>query len=358
VFITSGSTHRLYLPSLDGARGIAILLVMLDHFSSAKIIPFPACKGIGRPGVYLFFTLSAYLLTAPLCRKLPGTLLKAETWRVYFLRRFLRIYPLYLVVLLAGHFMGIGLGWSGIAEHLLLRRGEGIFWTMEIEVKYYLVLPLLALTFLVAWRRSRTAGAFCTAGLVMVMGAMLWMEQRLWSLDGHALRLYLPVFLFGSAAGWIDTVLIPRQEQQPASHWLWDFIAVASLLGGCITLPALAGRLPAGLTPGARGGAVLAGLAWATFILAHLHGSGWIKRGLEWRPLRYVGIISYSLYLWHEPVIHSLWLAEHSGRAIAAGPWPLHALIFFAASLIAATVSFFLVEKPVSRIHARFTHSL
>jgi peptidoglycan/LPS O-acetylase OafA/YrhL len=356
--LASGSTHRLYLPSLDGARGLAILLVLLDHFSSAKIIPFHACKGIGHAGVYLFFALSAFLLTAPFCRKQPDTLLKAETWRVYFQRRFFRIYPLYLVVLLTEHFMGLGQDWRGIAQHLLLRRGEGIFWSMEIEVKYYLILPLLVLTALVAWQRSRRMGALCTGGLAAALPAFFWAEQRWWSLDGHVLRSFLPVFLFGSLAGWVYTVISTRTQPSMGVRWLWDGIAVASLMGGCITVPAIASRLPAALTPGSRGGVIVAGMCWALFILSHLLGNGWIKGSLEWKPLRYVGLISYSLYLWHEPVIHCLWLAEHSARGLTAAWWPVHAGILLGASVLAATVSFFLVERPVSRIHARFTRSL
>jgi peptidoglycan/LPS O-acetylase OafA/YrhL len=356
--LVSGSTHRLHLPSLDGARGLAILMVLLDHFGSAKIIPFHECKGIGHMGVYLFFALSAFLLTVPMCRKLPATLLTAETWRVYFLRRFLRIYPLYAVVLITEHFMGIGTGWRGIAEHLLLRRGEGIFWSMEIEVKYYLALPLLVLTFLVAWRRSRTVGALSMVGLAAVLVTFCWIDQRWWSLDGHLLRVYLPVFLCGSAAGWLYTVISARSPSSAQVRYRWDAASIVSLAGVCITLPAIASRLPATLTLGSRGGVVVAGMMWAMFILSHLNGADMVRRALEWKPLRSIGMISYSLYLWHEPVIHCLWVSEHSDHAMPTTTWPLHAVLLFFATALAGCISYVLVEQPMSRIHARFTYKL
>ena len=79
---------------------------------------------------------------------------------------------------------------------------------------------------------------------------------------------------------------------------------------------------------------------------------------MQWRPLRYLGLISYSLYLWHEPVIYCFWLLRRSVYLPFESYWPLRALITFAACILTASLSFFLIERPFSRFKARFTRSL
>jgi len=356
--VTCGSTSRLHLPSLDGARGLAILMVMCDHMSSAKIIPFPSCRGIGHIGVYMFFALSAFLLTAPLSRKQPQTLTAWETWRVYFWRRFMRIYPLYIMVLLTDHFTGMDMSWRAIGEHLLLRRGQSIFWTMEIEVKYYLILPLLVLTFFVAWRRSRKTGALCTLGTIAVLYGLHKLEEGVWTLDGHGMREYILIFLFGSIAGWLYASVISHPPRSRTTRWLCEGLAVVGIAGAVINLPAISRHLPAVLPSGSRWGASVVGLCWTVFLLGHLYGTGSIKRLLEWKPLRYIGIISYSLYIWHEPVMRWLWFYERAGHSLDRWYWPVHTAIELAAIFLVSSVSYLLVERPLSRINARFAHSL
>ena len=353
-----GSTRRLYFPSLDGARGLAILLVLLDHFSSAKLIPYPVLRGAGHVGVYLFFSLSAFLLTEPFCFKSPASLLQWQTWSVYLWRRFLRIYPLYAIVLITGHLAGIGFSWADIANHLLLRKGESIFWSMEIETKYYFVLPLVLLTFLVAWRRSTLLGTFCTAGLAGVLLTLFHADGSWWSLDGHVLRSYLPVFLLGSGAGALSAFLALHPARSHFVPWAWEAAAIASLAGSLLLLPGIARMLPKALAPGWHSGIALCALYWALFLPAHLHGVGGVKRLFEWRPLRYLGLISYSLYLWHEVVIHCVWLFKQSNRSVTGEHWQLYAVATLAISILAASLSFFLIERPCSRFKARFTRSL
>src|SRR3954465_1021092 len=89
------------LPALDGLRGLAVLLVLLDHASDARIRLFEAANmnRAGKYGVYLFFVLSAFLLTHLLLLRPAAELARARTWLNYALRRFLRIFPLYALVL-------------------------------------------------------------------------------------------------------------------------------------------------------------------------------------------------------------------------------------------------------------------
>ena len=360
-FLVAGSTHRLYLPSLDGARGLAILLVLLDHLSSAKIIPFHL-RGIGLIGVCLFFSLSAFLLTAPFWLKDPESLVQSKTWSIYFWRRGLRIYPLYLVVLLTEHFAHIArteFSWLSIRDHLLLRRGEGVFWTMEVETKYYLVLPLLVLAFLVAWRRNAVAGLLCMIGLAGGLALLFRAEGKWWSLDGHVLRGYFWVFFLGSAAGSFFAFFISRPLRSRGMQWFCEAAAVAGFLISFSGLPEIWGRLPLASAPSWWSSPIIPGVAWAVFLAAHLHGIGFVKYLLEWRPLRYLGLISYSVYLWHKPVITCLGFFIQTGRwRWVHDYWVLHFLAILGAVISWASLSFFLIERPFSTFKARFTRSV
>src|SRR3954447_19044384 len=121
---------RRYL-ALDGLRGVAVLLVLLDHASDAELRLFPAANmnRAGKYGVYLFFVLSAFLLTHLLLLKPPEELARARTWLNYALRRFLRIFPLYALVLVVMMLLH-KFKWHDVVTHLAVLDGKRQFWTI------------------------------------------------------------------------------------------------------------------------------------------------------------------------------------------------------------------------------------
>ena len=358
-FLAAGSTHRLYLPSLDGARGIAIFLVLLDHLSSAKIIPFHSLRGIGLVGVYLFFSLSAFLLTVPFWLRSKESLTEWNTWSTYLWRRFFRIYPLYILVLLAKHWTDAAFTWGFIGEHLLLRRGDGIYWTIEVETQYYIVLPLMVLTFFLSWRRNAVAGILCSIGFYLLLHLVFHAEGKWWSLDGRVLRDYFWVFFSGSAAGSLFALSVSRPIPSRRVRWVWEAAAIGSLAIISFALPDTFAMLPAVLRLPGNGMTLLAGVAWSVFIFAHLHGIGLVKKLLEWRPLRYLGLISYSLYLLHKQVMRgSGWLKGIDIIPQSHFSWIIKSVCLMAVAVAAASVSFFLIERPLSRLKAGYTRSI
>ena len=92
--LSSPAQISSHVPALDGARGLAILLVLLDHASDAHLYLFAGAdlNRAGKYGVYLFFVLSSFLLTLPFCAGRAPTDLRS--WLNYGMRRFLRIFPL------------------------------------------------------------------------------------------------------------------------------------------------------------------------------------------------------------------------------------------------------------------------
>ncbi|MEO0684493.1 MAG: acyltransferase, partial [Cyanobacteria bacterium J06649_11] len=151
-----------YVKSLDGLRGLAVLIVMLSHTSNTGLLlsEYLDFSLIGKSGVYLFFVLSAYLLDRQIAvflrRPNNG---KSAYWKNYFLRRFLRIYPLFVIALISYALVSY-LGFdtqillADIVPHLLLQEGKLVFWSIPVEFKYYFISPLIMIFFdrVLKWR--------------------------------------------------------------------------------------------------------------------------------------------------------------------------------------------------------------
>jgi peptidoglycan/LPS O-acetylase OafA/YrhL len=348
-----------YLPSLDGARGVAIICVLLDHMSSSKVIPFHCLRGVGHIGVYLFFSLSAFLLTVPFCLDNKERLTLWNTWGAYFFRRILRIYPLYIIVLLGKHFADAGFTWRNVWEHLLLRRGDGVFWTIQVETQYYIVLPLMIVTLFLAWRRNAVTGTLCTIGFYIIVHVLLHAVGKWWSLDGHSLRDYLWVFLSGSAGGALFALTASHPTRGRQEQWICETAAIVSLIIIIFAVPELFAMLPHPLWLSFSKMTLLSGVPWAVFIFAHLRGLGYVRAVLKWSPLRFLGLISYSLYLWHKQVITGVWrLREYSALPLLHYSWITYFISILICILVAGSVSYFLVERPFSRLKAGFTRRI
>lgn len=343
-----------HLAVLDGLRGIAVLIVLASHFSSSGLFPRPALHGVGKSGVYLFFVLSAWLLTRNLLRRPPGALSSAHVWLDYALRRVLRIWPLYLVVLglswwtfEAGH-RGIlyAIDTASLWRHLTLREGVSVLWSIPVEFTFYLWLPLLVLVLRAMDRRRWPAwaqiGVFV---LALALATLAWPPSEAIEND-VALGSYLVVFLCGAFAARVDAWL----QQARFAPEIWAWVALAVLMVWCVAIPAVWCRLlgkafDATVT---RSWFLFFGLLWSVLLLALLHGPDRLQRIFAWGPLRWVGLVSFSLYLWHMPV---LWLLGSTGlfeRSPLLAPW-----LALAVALAVSGLSWLLFERPQRGVRVR-----
>src|SRR3989304_8945599 len=136
-------TNRQYLPALDGLRGIACLYVIIIHQMNGNLYLFPlpyTTFGGGMVSVWIFFVLSAYLLTTNLYHDLEIASSKFFSILQYAIYRIFRIYFLYLFVLIIHTILG-DMPISGVFEHILLREGWHELWTIPVEFKSYLIIP-------------------------------------------------------------------------------------------------------------------------------------------------------------------------------------------------------------------------
>jgi peptidoglycan/LPS O-acetylase OafA/YrhL len=328
--------------ALDGLRGMAAMLVVFAHMSRAGVGLHPALDFVefGKPGVFLFFVLSSFLLTQQLVTRASAELLSLKTWVLYFVRRLLRIYPLFGVALLAGRstpFMTSSLFGPhdvSIYDHLTLQQGVKIFWAIPVEVKFYLVLPLLVLAFTFLFRRNVAICLLTTLATIVVIEIVI--PPGATTYRSIELRHYVSIFLCGFCAA----LLFERCRTR-------ELGALA-----CVTLSL---QPFCGLVAGADVADhsiqlrhVWYGAGWSLFMLGLLLSRGPISRLLASVPARFVGLVSFSIYLWHLPII------ELVRRTVDVSS-PLKALVIVAALLPVATVSYLLVERPFIDLGARLS---
>ncbi|MBV2134482.1 acyltransferase [Pseudomonas sp. MAP12] len=330
-----------YCAALDGLRAVAILLVLLFH---AQVPIFPGAN----VGVDVFFVLSGYLITRILLaeHQTGGAL----DLRRFYRQRLLRLTPPLLILLLL-YAVFAPLLWPDYYFHvrdwvtvliyqadLALVFGMGPekmihAWSLGIEERFYLLWPL-ALLGLLALRSQCAALTVLLAGALLV-GLWRLAALQLWSMDSseayYRFDMRISGLLLGAGLGiWIGRGL-PVSERLLRRRWL--VLAWLALVAVVLYPTNDKGRLSFGLPPVEA--AVLFTLLWL-----HCRPQGLLGRTLAWRPLVYVGQLSYGLYLFHYPAMEYLKLQQ---------PWWVVLLGGTGATFILAVFSHHLIERPIRR---------
>jgi len=215
LFFNRITDRKFQVDCLDGIRGLAILFVLFSHVANANILLIEKLKfagnGSGTMGVYMFFTLSAFLLTKQLIKIDDYNLRLPIVWVDYCIRRFLRIYPLYIIVLvfvLMGSFYKVRIlnhfaefDFSDFALHLMAVSGKVHFWTIVMEVKYYIFLPFFIGYFVFFLKRNITKIRILYLLALLFISYFTYIspspDSRL-LIYVHTLFVLLPIFLGGS----------------------------------------------------------------------------------------------------------------------------------------------------------------
>ena len=349
----SASGAGKHFAALDGLRGIAVLTVVLSHLSLLHLNPLPIdFSGIGKCGVYLFFVLSAFLLTHQFFEKGLAGGLTAGALANYFWRRGLRVLPLfYLVVLVSGfttaflsrYLMGHGLPYTiprhEIVPHLLLQEGVGVLWSVPVEFKFYFLLPLIAAVFLVTGRRLVVVDATLTGIAVALL--LHWFPTSAMTLGTVDLRYFLPVFLIGSLCASFAFKVPFDRHPRLASAMAWTIAGVLVL-----TVPSIYSLVIRPVSIGYfQKSLIVYGVLWAVFLYMALHADGWLRSLLTSRALVFLGRISFSVYLLHFPILLICHKFAPSNRWVGA--------LAFVFILALSAMSYRLIERPLSRIRLR-----
>lgn len=346
-----------HIPSLDGLRAFAVGVVFLAHVGLKTLVP-------GEFGVTVFFFLSGFLITTLL--RVEHTRTAAISLRDFYLRRVLRIFPpLYLVLIGATVLTLLGplsdphlrLEPGPIAAQALYLTnydivatdwwngrapGTWIYWSLAVEEHFYLFFPLLYLLLLrvLPERRRQLAVLLGLCALVLA-----WRTFLVYGLHASKDRTYIASdtridsILFGCALAVLGNPVLDRTR---FSDTQWKFVWLPLGLAGLLVSFLI--RNPA-LQQSVRYS--LQGVALVPVFVCAMRFPGWFAfRALNWRPVAFVGVLSYTLYLVHPTVIFGLDKNLSPARGVLAG----------LASLAIAIAMYYAVERPAARLRRRLSH--
>ena len=375
------TAERERIAVLDGLRALAIMLVLARHglrpFWTNLAHPFLPLGGFdfaplllnGWIGVDLFFVLSGFLITTYLLEKLPGAVSRAAVIGTYMKRRFFRIAPAYYVVLTvtcAGALLMPGAdevpdvtAWSYIYHLLFLNdyfpsNINVVFWSLAIEAKFYLVAPLLALLLLRLKTPLRYIIVLAAAIMILIAARYAtaaalqsdWEQYPVYFADvRNRFHLTLDGLLAGmlGAALWRDAGARGILQRRAVANIL--FFAGAALL-----------MVQAGFTPMLDNGVTMFDAAVQPALLA----TGWLavmlgllggcagNRIFAGKGLRFIALVSYSLYLVHMALLQPAAVMAQNMFGLQGGPalWVMTMAVWVPLSLAAASMLYYFVERP------------
>ncbi len=336
--------HPAYRPEIDGMRAIAVLAVVAYHFGLPGI-------GGGLVGVDIFFVISGFLIGGILL----GEAARTGTIRLgrFYLRRIRRLAPAYFAMaaasLAAAWFVLLPFEAREFGKELIAAttylanvhffRETGYFdtlaeskpflhmWSLAVEEQFYLVLPFVILALRRRWRLLR---GVLVAGFVASLAGELWLTP----INQPAAFYLFPLRAWELLAG----VLLAAFGHGRGRVWM-SWAGLALMLAGIVWVR------PGPAFPGWQAAVPVAG---AVLAIAGGQAGGAVNRALSSAVAVFFGRISYSLYLWHWPVLvfSKYWRGGYANGWEAAG-WATLALLL-------AVLSWRFVEQPV-RLSRRIT---
>ena len=392
---TPPGAKRMWLAGLEGPRGLACLCVILVHVAvhyTPGILNATRLDFLGQ-ALTFFFVLSGFLLYLPFIKRLESGSSAPDTAK-YFVSRVRRVFPGYLFIFVISNFVlqasylvsPVTVGWADgdegtgmitnplnlLAQFTLtqslfpstLQTGLNPAWSLTTEWGFYLVLPVIGFaTFALRGRIQLSAYRLALIGpaVLLVIGVV---TNYIVSLLQAAHPEYSPLEAYWGpnwiavlsrsflaladnfAIGMVAAVVFVALGRGAAATWSTariQWLLAASMFG--FTFASLAAFV---LNP--RFLPTIFSVAAASLLLLIIaplaRGErSWIAVATDWRPLRYVGTISLSMYLWHYPVMI---LAERFHLPVQNSPiglvWGLVAVSLI--TLVLASATFHFVEKP------------
>ena len=341
------------IPSLDGIRAVSILMVLYGHLTGTRGFPDATASSVGNAlgdiahlGVLIFFVISGFLITSLLMseREKTGTISLGK----FYLRRVLRIFPAFYALVLA-LIVATWLGWIDLtgrdfAFALTYTVNYypdhpwqiGHLWSLSIEEQFYLLWPLT----LLALRQRR---ALIVAVLAILAGPAVRAGIREWMFHVDPSTPLAGMSIFPAMCDYLATgcalaLLRPWLLKQAwylrltGSRWLILTIPLVLLI-----------NRESGYTLVELLFSPVMNICIALLIESSTRHAGSLAgRFLNWKPVAFLGVLSYSLYLWQQPFLN-----RHSDAWVNAFPQNV------AFAFGCAVLSYFLVERAFLGLRKR-----
>jgi peptidoglycan/LPS O-acetylase OafA/YrhL len=355
--LTRRTTSGRFIPEIDGLRFVAIALVILFHLrgyvaakspvawsAAPETHPVARITEMGHFGVQLFFIISGFVLALPFATRYLASGPRVSL-RAYFLRRLTRLEPPYIIAMTAfflilasrasadvGQLARHYLASIGYVHNLVYEKGSLInvvAWSLEIEVQFYVLAPLLGFVFAIrSTALRRLVIVVAAAALAVVQWRFIVPESRL----GLSLVNFAQFFLAGFL---LADVFLVNWNQKPSTHWGWDLAGVVACMAIALSWQhELTERL------------VFPFAALAAY-MAVFRGP-LLRRALTNPWITVMGGMCYTIYLLHYPFISLVgarttaltWTADFGANLL------LQTLLIVPALLVVSALYFALIERP------------
>ena len=353
-----GQSH---IKGMDGLRALGVLMVLISHLWPR---PGPVYDyfHFGRVGVILFFVISGFLVTRSLLdlrhKVTQGCMTRSSAMLTFYYRRVLRIFPLYYLALAYLYWIAQD---PHVREHVIwlltytsnysfffdISFGNADhFWTLAIEEQFYLIIPLFVIALSIK-RSKKWIIALLIAGLIIKIFTAYSYLMR----GGFYVWNYATHPLWGSLEGLCLGSLLAYNASRTA--WVGEKRALLSgvilLTGASVYYSILGNGINQDLIYTSLSHLCIA--AFSLTLVAHVihNPSGTSVKILEWGPLRWMGRISYGIYVIHYIVRPdgSAWVDKyHALFPDIVQPYLLFILVS-TFSIVVASLSYIMIERPL-----------
>lgn len=363
-----------YIPPLDGLRALAVTVVIFGHHRVLVGVPtemvendwfFRFSTSTGT-GVDLFFVMSGFLITSILLeiRENNGSMFS------FWMRRVVRIAPLYFfylsVMLVLMLFLGYEpttsggtftwLEWAGLYAYLanvmFIFHGRVpqefvILWSLAVEEQFYLVWPWLVKKLPLG--ELRKLMLICIGLAAVFRGAMYFLNP---DADGYYFLIFcrMDSLLMGAVVAYLRTYGIGDEWRAKVSR-AWPIAALLLLYFVQSKSYHHEMKTPFYIAYYY----FLLAACWTVIVLRAIEGGKWVDRLLANRPIRFVGKVSYGLYIWH-PLCGHVTNGRLTDFGLREDAYILRMAVMFAVSFVVATFFYFTLEKPFLTLKKHFPY--
>ena len=353
----AGSSLR-YMPQLDALRALAVLAVMVHHFLPVdRYIPNDYVT-LGFLAVRLFFVLSGFLITGILLNYRSDE--RGNALRRFYLRRVLRIFPIYYLTLFIALALQVRTIQDGAFWHLTYLSNyvapfhpewmgpAGHFWTLAVEEQFYFVWPLILLF---VPRKHLAKTIIGTIALAVLFRAfVLWVLSI--SIDVAGVFTFATLDSLGGGA--LLALFHYDERLRTRLPRLMKWFLIAGL--GIMTLTTLLYIYNIGYR--ILHSLLCLGISLLFVVLIEKTARGFkgkAKTVMENPAVLYIGRISYGLYVYHNFMLAIV--LYYLAKIMAVPDYRLVAILSFAATFATAILSWHLIERPIAQLKNKFSFS-